>query len=124
MYCISHVTQTFREAYAQKRVGPHCFLTVLMLSLFHTGPLLWLDIISCDGSRDLGYRDLGSSANPLPAGAGTLDGLRPRVDQTGVLLGCDFLHAVQAHGPASQGQSAGALARVPDRGGDQGLGPY
>jgi hypothetical protein len=68
-----------------------------------------------------GSRDLGSPAGSLPVG--TLDGLRPRVDQTGALLGRDFL---QTSSPQCQpaGRSAGASARVPDRGDDQGLGPY
>jgi hypothetical protein len=51
---------------------------------------------SRSGASD-GSMDPGSPAGPLPAG--TLDGLRPRMDQTGAHLGCDFLQAVQAHGP-------------------------
>jgi hypothetical protein len=52
-----------------------------------------------------GFRDPGSPAGPFTAG--TLDGLRPRVDQTGALLGRSFLRTIQTHD-----RSARAPARV------------
>jgi hypothetical protein len=59
-------------------------------------PLQFNKSQSCSGSSD-GSRDPGSPAGSLPAG--TLDSLKPRMDQTTAILGHDFLQAARAHGP-------------------------
>jgi hypothetical protein len=68
-----------------------------------------------------GTKDPGSPASPFPAG--TLDSLRPRMDQTTALLGRDFIQTAQAHGPhqPTVGRSLDSRPRPRD---NWGLGPY